>query len=128
MPTKAKIMNYTDEDKTTAINLAIGAASACWDDEGVFRSEDALTIAQELEEYLDTLAEPNLGLATTGRLLDELRVRIQLDYYAGGGGLGYTTVAGKSEVSDAIGQVGVTGNATGSHLHFEVSDDSRASG
>lgn len=42
---------------------------------------------------------PNLGLATTAQLLDELRARIEIDYFAGGGGLGYTTVGGRPESS-----------------------------
>lgn len=37
----------------------------------------------------------NLGLATTGELLDEIRARIEIDYNMGGGGLGYTTVGGR---------------------------------
>ncbi len=40
---------------------------------------------------------PNLGLATTRQLLDELRARIDVDYFAGGGGLDYTTVGGRPE-------------------------------
>jgi hypothetical protein len=38
---------------------------------------------------------PNLGLATTRQLLDEIRTRIELDYYRGGGGLDYTTTGGR---------------------------------
>jgi hypothetical protein len=41
--------------------------------------------------------EPNLGLATTGELIDEVRARIQVDYAAGGGGLDYTTVDGRPD-------------------------------
>jgi hypothetical protein len=43
--------------------------------------------------------QANLGLATTQQLLDEVTSRIQMDYYIGGGGLGYTTVGGRSEVA-----------------------------
>jgi hypothetical protein len=39
----------------------------------------------------------NLGLATTRELLDELRARIEIDYFAGGGGLGYSTVKGRPD-------------------------------
>ena len=39
----------------------------------------------------------NLGYATTGELLDELRARIEVDYFVGGGGLGYTTMEGRPE-------------------------------
>ena len=38
---------------------------------------------------------PHLGLATTREILDELRCRIEIDYYAGGGGLDYSTVKGR---------------------------------
>lgn len=38
---------------------------------------------------------PNLGLATTAQVLDELRARIDTDYASGGGGLGYTSVHGR---------------------------------
>jgi hypothetical protein len=38
---------------------------------------------------------PNLGLATTRELLEELRARIEIDYYSGGGGLDYTVVKGR---------------------------------
>jgi hypothetical protein len=40
-------------------------------------------------------AQPYLGLATTAQLLDEIRARIDHDYFAGGGGLDYTTVDGR---------------------------------
>jgi hypothetical protein len=42
-----------------------------------------------------TTEKANLGLATTRELLDELRARIEVDYYVGGGGLDYTTVEGR---------------------------------
>ncbi len=38
-----------------------------------------------------------LGMATTRQILDELRARIEIDYFAGGGGLDYTTVSGRPE-------------------------------
>lgn len=40
----------------------------------------------------DEVAKPNLGLATTRELLAELTARIEIDGYAGGGGLDYRTV------------------------------------
>lgn len=43
----------------------------------------------------DEQPQPNLGLATTRQLLDELRARIDVDYASGGGGLDYTTVGGR---------------------------------
>lgn len=41
--------------------------------------------------------EHHLGLATTRDLLDELRCRIEVDYFVGGGGLDYSTVAGRPD-------------------------------
>jgi hypothetical protein len=47
-------------------------------------------------------AEPMLGLATTGQLLDELRARIEVDFVSGRpGGLGYSTVAGVPPIERA---------------------------
>ena len=54
--------------------------------------EDARAIAKLVEGNA-----PNLGLATTRELLDELRTRIEVDYSMGGGGLDYTTVTGRPE-------------------------------
>lgn len=54
----------------------------------------AVAIAEEVQPYLD---QPRLGLATTGQLLEELRARIEVDYFAGGGGLDYTTMHGRPE-------------------------------
>jgi hypothetical protein len=39
--------------------------------------------------------QPQLGLATTRQLLDEIAARIDVDYSSGGGGLDYTTVGGR---------------------------------
>lgn len=39
----------------------------------------------------------NLGIATTEELLTELRARIRMDYWNGGGGLQYSTVNGRPE-------------------------------
>jgi hypothetical protein len=47
----------------------------------------------------DAERQPNLGLATTRELLDELRARIEVDYASGGGGLDYTTVHGRPEAA-----------------------------
>ena len=41
--------------------------------------------------------EPNLGLATTRQLLDEIAARIEVDYASGGGGLDYTTMNGRPD-------------------------------
>jgi hypothetical protein len=48
----------------------------------------------------DPVPEAKLGLATTGQLLAELRARIEVDYYSGGGGLGYTTAHGRPTAID----------------------------
>lgn len=87
----------------TTVGQALGYASACWDNlegAGVFRSTEC---RQALDSLLDWLRpqvrpdadKPRLGLATTRELLEELRARIEVDYFAGGGGLDYTTVAGR---------------------------------
>lgn len=49
------------------------------------------------ETAAEGTALPNLGLATTRQLLDELRARIETDYAVGGGGLDYTTVHGRPD-------------------------------
>jgi len=50
--------------------------------------------------------KPNLGLATTRELLDELRTRIEVDYYVGGGGLDYSTVNGRPGGNDGTILIG----------------------
>ena len=50
--------------------------------------------------------QANLGLATTAQLLDEIRTRIEIDYFAGGGGLDYTTVGGRPKTSLATAHEG----------------------
>jgi hypothetical protein len=59
-----------------------------------------------LEDAKGTEDRPkaNLGLATTAELLEEIKARIEVDYYSGGGGLQYTTVGGRPE------GLGVTAN------------------
>lgn len=52
------IMNLTDEDAETAVFLALGAASVCWEDlsrTGVFQSERCERIGQELIDHLRRL-------------------------------------------------------------------------
>lgn len=87
---------------STAVFQALGAASVCWesmDGTGVFDSTRAKEIGDALLEVIMRETRlPNLGLATTAQLLDEIRARIEVDYYfAGGGGLDYTSVAGRPE-------------------------------
>jgi hypothetical protein len=61
--------------------------------------EKSELMQRALEDAKGTEDRPkaNLGLATTAELLDELRARIEIDYYSGGGGLQYTTVGGRPE-------------------------------
>jgi hypothetical protein len=95
----------------TVVGQALGAASACWENlsgAGVFESTRCAAILDSTLEWLrgqeavgraiaGCTPGANLGLATTRELLDELRTRIEVDYFAGGGGLEYSTVAGRPE-------------------------------
>lgn len=87
----------------TAVFQALGAASMCWEDvmlAGIFDSTRAKEIGDALLERIDEEdGRPLLGYATTQQLLDELTARIRVDYYAGGGGLQYSTVKGRPESS-----------------------------
>ena len=90
-----------------AVGQALGAASMCWSEtpSGVFDSERATEIYKALEKVITTEAswsEPHLGLARTRQLLDELTSRIRVDYFAGGGGLDYSTVKGRPGGPDLI--------------------------
>lgn len=85
-----------DDALASVVFQALGAASVCWDDDRVFDDRQAKQIGDSLVAFLhDQIDQPSLGLATTGQLLEELRARIEMDYYAGGGGLDYTTVGGR---------------------------------
>ena len=91
-----------DFDLEAAVAQAIGRASVCWTEttSGTFDSSTAIEICNALlaEIEAQTKSTPNLGCATTDQLLDELRARIDADYYAGGGGLDYSTVNGRPEM------------------------------
>ena len=63
----------------------------------VQKGAESLLRAVEVAERLAEQDEPHLGLATTWQLLDELRARIEVDYYNGGGGLQYTTKDGRPD-------------------------------
>ena len=89
-----------------AVYEALGAASMCWSEtpHGVFDSVRAAEIGEALEGVIaaahtdGTLCtDPHLGLAMTQQLLDELTSRIRVDYFAGGGGLDYSTVKGRPD-------------------------------
>ena len=63
-----------------------------------FDSDQAIKVGEALVAKVIELTEPyeaHLGLATTRQLLDELRTRIEVDYFVGGGGLDYTTMSGR---------------------------------
>lgn len=87
---------YAESELRTKISLAVGAASACWDNlsgAGVFESERASQIAKDLCEEviaITKMGKPSLGCATTAQLLEELRARVE----TGHGGLDYKTVDG----------------------------------
>ena len=78
---------YAESELRERIGLAIGAASACWENlagAGVFESDRAKAIADDLTANvlrLTTLGAPSLGCATTGEVLAELAGRAgDLDY------------------------------------------------
>lgn len=84
----------------SAVFQALGAASACWEyleRAGVFDSEQAERIGQALLQKIREDEGPKLGLATTRQLLEEIKTRIDMDWYNGGGGLNYTTVEGRPD-------------------------------
>lgn len=73
---------YTLRD---AVTQAVGAASACWHNlagAGVFQEDKALWVVDGLLQVIHDKAEPNLGLATTAQLLNELRARAEIGGYA----------------------------------------------
>ena len=86
-------------DLRSAVFQALGSASMCWDEipTGVFDSEQASEVGEALLAFIASQDGPKLGMATTRQLLAEVATRIQVDYYAGGGGLEYSTVAGRPE-------------------------------
>lgn len=67
------------ESLEQAIQLTVGAASVCWDKDGVFESERALQISNALRDYI-VAQQPWLGYATNTQLQEELRVRTELGH------------------------------------------------
>lgn len=73
----------------SAVNQAIGAASACWehlDRAGVFDSDRARAVSERLKDFVIDWAlgrGPMLGLATTRQLIDELAARAELAHVGG---------------------------------------------
>lgn len=97
---------HGDDVLATTVGQALGYASACWENlsgAGVFKSDECREALDSLVDWLRGEIREHernsalLGLATTGELLDELRARVNLDYFVGGGGLGYTTVGGRPD-------------------------------
>ena len=90
------ILFRADQDPTTlpqVIRQGVGAASVCWESmegTGIFDEARANLISEEIIDWVDKhYDKPNLGLASTGELIDELRARAAL-----GGYLEYRTVDG----------------------------------
>ena len=92
-------------DKKQVLGMLVGLCSVTrfWDGmnidypngSGVFQDATATDLVNAADLRLKDLEEPNLGLASTRQLLDELRARIETDHASGGGGLDYTTVHGR---------------------------------
>lgn len=57
-----------------------------------------------------TTGAPSLGLATTEQLIEELRARVELDYFRGGGGLHYTTVGGRPVEASPVNMSAIEGD------------------
>ena len=73
LPTFTEI-NDQELNLSNVIRIALGAASVCWDDEGVFETERANQIADELMEIVPLLGNPLLltGIAPEGWLTRQL--------------------------------------------------------
>jgi hypothetical protein len=90
----------TDTDQlSSAVHQALGAASTCWESmagTGVFDDVRARGVADGLLEWIrdNYRNEPQLGLATTGQLLDEIRARLEVS-----GQINYSTVRHRSAVT-----------------------------
>lgn len=90
------ILFKADQDPTTlpeVIRQGVGAASVCWESmegTGIFDEARANLISEEIIDWVKAMYEkPNLGLATTGELLDELQARAVM-----GGYINHRTVDG----------------------------------
>jgi hypothetical protein len=132
----------TDDHPATldgVIYEALGAASVCWEDmtgTGEFQERRAREIGEAVLEYIRThiahrpvlrCDDAHLGLATTRELLDELTSRIEVDYHSGGGGLDYTTVAGRpggeaTVVVEGSASFATYGAITGAIVDFDWGD------
>jgi hypothetical protein len=87
-----------EDPERALVFQSVGAASSCWEHlegAGVFDDRMAKHVGDQLLAWFQARTGANLGLATTGQLLDEVGTRIEIDYYSGGGGLDYTTVGGR---------------------------------
>lgn len=92
-----RYISFDDADTEMGVLTELaGYSSRCWSgqDHGVFddiASTQAVDAAARRLHQLK-LRSPQLGYATTGQLLNELKTRIRVDSANGGGGLDYRTV------------------------------------
>lgn len=90
------VSEFFDHDEfvgqlSTMVFEALGGVSVCWqypEQSGEFNSTRAREIGEKLLDDLRAhFNQPQLGLATTGQILDEIRTRIEVY----GPGLDYRT-------------------------------------
>lgn len=85
-PDLVTALPYAESELRQRVALAVGAASACWDNlegAGVFESERARAIADDLAANvlrLTGMGAGQLGCATTAELRAELEVRERLGH------------------------------------------------
>jgi hypothetical protein len=90
--------NVPDELRHAVADIFIDAMShGGWPEAEQYADEVLAVVLPVVRQRAQTADEPQLGFATTRQLLEELRVRVEIDYYAGGGGLDYTTVHGRPD-------------------------------
>lgn len=90
-PTQVVTITLTGADGEEVVPAA-GTVYRMSDEAGTF-TEDMVLVVMTQREY-NSMTPPGhrMGMATTGEILDELRARIEIDKYRGGGGLDYRTV------------------------------------
>lgn len=90
--------NYTQVTAEIVFRVPREALMDLDTDERLFSFIDGGSLSATPVRQTDE-SEANLGMATTDELLTELRTRIGMDFYAGGGGLGYSTAEGRGSTS-----------------------------